>query len=275
MKLIFILHLLSFLPPSTEPLHTLNDSVLPKTQENCAGTVPFVAGRNATFSLFDGENRTVGKMVYQYDRTVEGNYRVDKYDNYGRLRRSANGKMDCSASVSNLDWTPKLLDLLAVYMDKEVKMGENQLAYPTNLNVGDALPDGAVTITIADKGRSLVQVNMRASERRVEGMEQIRAGGNVYDAFKVTYLQTVTTIINNQTCVPVVLRQTEWIAPNVGIVKTATFHNTTGKMLYGSLLNMIVNDIPPAEPVVQPAIEANSDKVIMELPTDLPSIKPE
>jgi hypothetical protein len=89
----------------------------------------------------------------------------------------------------------------------------------------------------------------------------------------------VVTTVNNQPSVPVLLRQTEWVVPSVGIVKTATFHNTTGKMLGGSLLSMLVNDIPTAEPVLIPSItpvsEPTPDKTIMELPTDLPSIKPE
>jgi hypothetical protein len=279
------MHLLFSLPLSFLFSLSANDTAKPQRTQNaqnttiCASTLPFVAGRNATFTLFDGESRNVGKMVYQYDRTVEGNYRVERYDAYGRIRRTANGNMVCSEAVSNMDWTPKLLDLMAAYPNKELKIGENQLAYPATLTVGDALPDGAVNIRIADKGRALVQVTMRATERRVETTEQIRADGNAYIAYKITYLQTVVTTVNNQASVPVLLRQAEWVVPSVGIVKTATFHNTTGKILYSSLLNRIVNDIPVSEPVqtptTSPTNEQNNDKTIMELPTDLPSIKPE
>lgn len=273
MKSLLILQAVAFLFP------TGNQAQQPSTSNSimtCTNSVPFVAGRNVTFSLFDAENRSIGKMVYQYDRAIEGSYRVDKYDTQGKLRRSANGKMDCQPSVSNLDWTPKLLDLMAAYPGKDMKTGENQLAYPSTLFVGDALPDGAVNIMISSKGRTLVEVMMRATERRIEGMEQIRAGGMVYDAFKITYLQTVVTTTNNQASVPVLMRQTEWVVPTLGIVKTTTFHNTTGKMISGSVLSVLINDIPTQMvPLLSPVLEPIPDKTILELPTDLPSIKPE
>jgi hypothetical protein len=272
---------LPFVQDTQKP--TLPPTTSAQPRAVCASILPFVAGRSTTFALFDGEGRNTGRMIYQYDKAVEGSYRVDKYDAYNHLRRTANGKIDCSPSVSSLDWTPKILDLLGTYQGKETIIGENQLAYPAQLTVGDALPDGALSVRIADRGRTLVDVNMRATERRVEAVEPIRAAGNNYDAYRITYLQTVVTTTNNQAGVPIKYRQTEWVVPNVGLVKTATADAATGKPIASSVLSSQYNEAQPiavptdTAPATTPSTLTPSEPSspnVLDLPTDLPSIVP-
>jgi hypothetical protein len=238
--------------------------------QTCADMLPFVAGRFVTFNLTDAENRQMGKLTYRYDKEQIGNYKIERTDTYGRLRRTAEGRLQCLGNLTQGDWTPKILDLLYAYRDKQVSLVQNDLLYPATLQIGDALPDGQLQVTVSDNGRVTLEVRMTAAERRVEMQELIMAGGNTYTCWRIASRQTIHTTVNNQATTPCELRQVEWVAAGVGIIKTATYSMQSGKMMYGSLLNVLGNELPAPLPV----FEVPTDPVILEIPTSYNSVPP-
>ena len=233
----------------------------------CPDLLPFVAGRYVVYNLLDSENRSAGKLIYRYDKTVTGNYKIERYDTYGRLRRMADGRLQCLGSMTGGDWTPKVLDLLQAYKDKQIDVVNNDLLYPATPQDGDALLDGRFQLTVNDRGHKAVELEMTATERKVEGQEIVRTVSGTYTAYKISFVQTIKTQVNGQVCTPYILRQVEWLTPGIGIVKTATYALNSGKMLYGSVIAAIGNEMPPPENIeIKP--EASP---ILEIPTEMPS----
>ncbi len=255
------------LPPANNAaIATANATSAPSGSE----LLPFVPGRFVTYALFDGESRNIGKMLYRYDKDVVGNYKVEKYDATGHLRRTADGKLECAGSTTDGDWTPKLLDVFFAYKNKSVSLQSNTLQYPSSMMVGDALPDGHAHLVVTDNWHQNIDVEISATQRRVESQEMVVAAGNSYLCYRVSYLQTTRTRTNGQNAVPVELRQTEWIAPTIGVVKTTTVSVLSGKTISTNIIAQIGNELPPLPVVVEPTPPAN----IIGIPNEMPSIPP-
>jgi hypothetical protein len=232
--------------------------------------LPFVPGRFLSYTLFDGENHNVGKLFYRYDKEIIGSYKIEKYDATGHLRRSGDGKLQCTSNTTSGDWTPKLLDVFFAYKDKVVSLKSNELPYPATINVGDFLPDGHAHLTVTDKWKQNADIEITASQRRVEAQELVAAAGTSYLCYRITYTQTIKTRTNNQDAVPIVFQQTEWVSATIGVVKTVTVSVATGKTINTSILSQISNELPPIStpPETPPASQ------IIEIPSELPSVQP-
>ena len=257
----------ALLPVALVPLSLAAQTVSPSN--SCAEMLPFVAGRFVTYTLTDAENRPMGKLTYRYDKDLVGNYKIERLDTYGRLRRTAEGHLQCLDSSTGGDWSPKLLDLLYAYRDQQISILQNELRYPATLKNGDVLPDGYLHIIVADHAHTALEVSMTATDRRVETQELIMAGGNTYNCLRIAFRQTIHTTVNNQPTTPCELRQVEWIAAGIGTVKTATYSMQSGKMMYGSLLHTVGNELPPI-----PVFEVPTDALLLDIPTNYPSVSP-
>ncbi len=240
------------------------------TQQTPSGSelLPFVPGRFVTYALFDGESHNTGKMLFRYDKDIVGNYKMEKYDASGHLRRTADGKLDCIGSTTGGDWTPKLLDVFFAYKNKNISLQSNDLQYPSTMMVGNALPDGHAHLVVSDNWHQNIDIEISATQRLVESQEMVVAGGNSYLCYRISYLQTTRTRTNGQNSVPVELRQTEWVAPTIGVVKTTTVSVFSGKTVSSSVISQIGNELPPAPVVLEPTPPAN----IIGIPNEMPSI---
>ena len=123
--------------------------------------------------LLDADSHNAGKLLFRYDKDVAGNYKMEKYDATGHLRRSADGKLECTGNTTGGDWTPKLLDVYFAYKDKNINLQSNDLRYPSAMSVGDALPNGYAHLVISDKWRQNIDIEILATERRVESQELV------------------------------------------------------------------------------------------------------
>lgn len=240
MKFVFFHTLLAFsafLLPTPPPL-AAQDSTVTK------GSVlfPFVAGRIQIYQLLDDEKRSLGMLSFTYDKTVTGDYKLQKTDASGRLLRTAGGKLACTSNETLADWTPKILDVLFAYRDKKCTFLTNELPYPAAIKLGDSLANGSLHLLVEDANKVCLEVQISATSRHVEAQEAISIGKTTYTCYKITSLQTVKTRRNGQEAAPVLLQQTEWISPKIGIVKSSCFSVALGKTVNTMLLTQLTDE---------------------------------
>ena len=241
MKLIFLHALLAFSAFSlraTPPLPPKDSSIV-----SGSALLPFVAGRVQTYQLLNDEKRNLGSLSFSFDKAAVGNYKVQKNDASGRLLSTADGKWNCTGLETLADWTPKIVDVLAAYRDKKCTFLTNELRYPATLRLGDTLTDGNLHLLVEEENKVCLEVQISATKRRVEMQETVSIGKTTYTCYKITYLQTVKTRRNGQEASPVLLQQTEWLAPKIGIVKSSCFSVAIGKTIQTMLLTQLTDEI--------------------------------
>jgi hypothetical protein len=122
------------------------------------------------------------------------------------------------------------------YQDMEMKMEGDYLIFPANLQTGETLPEGNMTMMMSDKknGTTAPVVRMRIYNRMVEGKESITCTAGTYDCYKINYDMKVENVAIG---IPIAfnLKVTEWIAPGKGLIKSESFRSNGKSMGYSVL----------------------------------------
>jgi hypothetical protein len=119
---------------------------------------------------------------------------------------------------------------LASYEEMGVEITSDNLVYPSNLNAGDKLPDGALKMVVKSGNATIITITLNISNRKVESRESITTDAGTFTAYKLSYDVTskMGFITTNSSVV-------EWMAQDVGLVRSETF-NKKGKLMGYSVL---------------------------------------
>ena len=108
--------------------------------------------------------------------------------------------------------------------DMEMKVDGLDLEYPGMLQPGQTLNDGNIQISFMSSGMTMMTMSVRIYNRKVEGIESVTTPAGTFECYKLTFDSEVKTILKMTT------KSVQWIAKNVGAVKTETF-DKNGKSL--------------------------------------------
>ncbi|MGE5382531.1 MAG: hypothetical protein ACM3PX_03795 [Omnitrophica WOR_2 bacterium] len=101
----------------------------------------------------------------------------------------------------------------------EASIDATDLLFPANLKVGETLPDGKMTI-----GMGMISMGVSIYNRKVLAIENVTTPAGTFECYKLSYdidLKIPVKISNSAI---------QWVAKNVGAVRTETY-NKKGKML--------------------------------------------
>ncbi len=101
--------------------------------------------------------------------------------------------------------------------DMEMTIDGLDLEYPNVLQVGQTLKDGDIRIGFSSSGMSIMNMTVKILNRKVEAIESVTTPAGTFECFKLTYDTEVKTIMK------MTVKSTQWIAKNIGAVKTETY----------------------------------------------------
>lgn len=116
--------------------------------------------------------------------------------------------------------------------DMDVVVNSDELFYPSDMTVGQTLPDGNVDIAVMANGMKMFGSTITIKDRKVEAKETIETPAGSFECLKVTSTVVTKSVMSIQTST------IQWLAEDVGVVKTETLSNK-GKLVGYQLLTGI------------------------------------
>jgi hypothetical protein len=114
----------------------------------------------------------------------------------------------------------------------EVTMDATDLDFPGDLSVGQTLKDGSITIKISSQGMAMMTMVVKIYDRKVEAIEDITTPAGTFSCYKMT------STIESKTMFTIIAKTTDWMAKNVGSVRSETYDKDgklTGYMVLTSM----------------------------------------
>ncbi|NCA79368.1 MAG: DUF3108 domain-containing protein [Sphingobacteriia bacterium] len=106
------------------------------------------------------------------------------------------------------------------------------LYYPSNLSVGQTLPEGKVQIDIAANGINMFGTTVSVINRKVEGKETIETPAGKFECLKISADVITKSAVNSEN------KTIQWLAEGVGLVKSEN-RSKDGKLISYQLLTKI------------------------------------
>jgi len=183
-------------------------------------------------TISNNKGKESGKMIYKIsDVTKSGSSATatinsEFIDTKGKTITSSTNNVKCTGGVMQMD----MKVFIPAAQQEQMKTGaanasDVYLEYPSNMNVGDQLKDGQLSMDYESSGGLKSSIQISITERKVEGKETVTTPAGTWECFKITAHNKIVSKIAG-IGIPINMDVTEWFAPGFGIVKT---ESKTGK----------------------------------------------
>lgn len=206
--------------------------------QDCKFYYPKTQGAKLEFKSFDGKDKLTGsnvqlvKEINEDENSFLALIEVQSFDKKGKDLGKNEFEAKCLNGLYSVDMKSFLdAKTMASYEDMEVEVSSNNLEIPANLNIGDELANGNLNISVYSEGMRIMGMTTAITKRKVEAKEEITTEAGTFDCYKITYTITVSTMFS------VRMEAADWIAEDIGTVKSETYSN--GKSMGYTLLTGI------------------------------------
>jgi hypothetical protein len=103
--------------------------------------------------------------------------------------------------------------------EMEVKIEQENLHYPGELEVGQTLPDAHMNMDVSMNGMTVMSMKINITDRKVEAIENMETSAGTFPCVKISYTTTSKMMMGEFTS-----KTIEWISLNVGVVRSETYN---------------------------------------------------
>ena len=196
--------------------------------QDCSNFYYLQNDKTIEMTITNNKGKETGKLTYAIsDSKKTGNSVTAKInskfvDAKGKTITTGSNNVKCENGVMQMD--------MKVFVPPAQTSGtatasEFYLEYPTNMNVGDQLKEGHLSMDTESSGGIKSTVEIDITDRKVEGKESVTTPAGTWECYKITSKNKITSRIAG-IGIPINMTVTEWFAPGFGIVKT---ESKTGK----------------------------------------------
>lgn len=207
--------------------------------QNCEAYFPMEEGAYLEMKSYDDKDKLTGTSKYTVlqknvtpDR-ISITARVESYDKDDKELMSTDLEMYCENDIFYIDMR-RFLDeeTMKSFEGMEVSMESENMEIPANLQVGQMLNDASITMTMGSGGMTMFSMKVYITNRKVEANEEITTPAGTFNCFKLSY------DIETKMMMKVTSRSVDWVAKDVGTVRSETY-NSKGKLTGYTLLTDI------------------------------------
>ena len=195
----------------------------------------FKEGNKWEITDYDHKDKKTGKQIYEIkslDENGSGWKAKMYFQTFDKKDKKVMGQeveMECKDGVIEMDMTRFIpAETLEAMKNMNVTLEVEKLDWPSDLSVGQKLSDGAIHMK-----SSMFNMSTMITDRKVESKESITTPAGTFDCFKVTYK------ISTKSFMTMELYAIDYIAENVGVVKSESYNSN--KKLTGYTLLTSVN----------------------------------
>lgn len=193
----------------------------------CKDLPQFVNGRTLIYETYDAKGKpsleqtqtvtaVFGSNENQLSATVMSSLKNEK----GKEISSAEFKILCSDEGFSMDMQMMIPgETQNAYKGMEAKVVGGNLLFPSQMSVGQSLPDGKVEVEYFNSGSRMAKVAVELIERKVESVEEVTVASGSYLAYKISAKSRVMT---ETMIMPLRIEFTTltWFDQKAGIVRT-------------------------------------------------------
>ena len=189
-------------------------------------------GKTAEITFYTKKGDESGKGVYNVSSaTMAGNggsstVRSEIFNKKGKSSAKGTNNIKCDNGVFMVDLKAFISPEQQEQIKADAQASDVYLSYPANMKAGDALPDGNMDLDIQQDNGMKTHVNVKITDRKVEGQESITTPAGTWNCFKITYHSAIKVALMG-IGIPLKADITEWFAPNFGVVKTESSKGST------------------------------------------------
>jgi hypothetical protein len=154
-------------------------------------------------------------------------------DEKGKEISSGDLHMSCEGGIFKMDMKNFIdEETMKGFEGMEITMDATDLDYPAVMAAGQALKDGSISIKVTSQGMPIMTMVVKIYDRKVEAIEDMTTPAGTFSCYKMT------STIETKTMFTMVVRSTDWVARNVGPVRSETFDKDGKLQSYMVLTSM-------------------------------------
>jgi len=207
--------------------------------------MPLVAGTEYQYQVYDSNDKPNGTVTQKIntvtpssDGMIVANITSASKDKKDKEEGTANVTVKCNGKNVYFDLQSLISDEYKKQWEgMDIKADGVYMEIPQTLTEGLTMKDGAMTITVYDKGTLFSTMKFTIYNRKVTGTESVTTPTGTYTAKKVTSDIKMETIVMGMS-IPIYTKSAEYYAAGIGVVKSEAF-NKAGKLISYQLLNKI------------------------------------
>jgi len=208
--------------------------------QDCSAFYPFEEGVSFQVTNYNKKgkvvavtNHTVNSIVTSGDAATATINSVVK-DKKGEVLTDGEYEIICEGNEVSIDvkslMNPTMFDQ---FEGMETNISGTNVVIPSNLSIGQKLPDASMTMDI-DMGGINMSMTVLMTDRTVDGEETITTPAGSFECFVINYTSNIKMGMNRTG------KAKQWLAKGVGMVKQEDY-NKKGKLTGTSLLTEFSN----------------------------------
>jgi len=224
-----LLVLISFLSTATKPA------------DDCKAYWPMKEGVKMEIKHYNKKDKLQSRSEYEILNRSEGSNSLSatvgmkSYDKKDELIFDNDYEVRCEDGVFKIDIQGVLngsqLQQMESMKDMEVSIDGNDLVMPANMNVGDELPDGSLSMSVSSSapGMGMMNFTTKIKNRKVEARESVTTEAGTFDCVVIT-----ADVETKMSFMSITFQSKDWYAEEVGMVRSESYNK--GKLQGYSLL---------------------------------------
>ncbi|WP_296620711.1 hypothetical protein [Marivirga sp.] len=199
------------------------------SQSDCNPYFLLEEGRKWTSANYNAKDKYQGKQSYEVlslteeeDGRLTANVMLISYDKKDKVVMEKEVEFTCKDGVVEMDMSKYIPEeTMESFKSMDMEMEFEAITIPENLEVGQYLEDGGVKMTIA--GPMQMNMEIKIQDRKVMAKEEIQVPAGTYDTYKINSIIKLDMMMTRET------KNVEWIAKNVGVVRSEQY-DKNGKL---------------------------------------------
>lgn len=165
------------------------------------------------------------------EATIESKF----FDKKGEEQYSANYEVRCDGQNVYVDMSSYFVQQMKAYKNMNITMESEDYILPSNLHIGEELNDAQVVATIHNNGSRFGSITLRSQNKSVTAEETITVPAGSFNCYKI---EGTMVSVSETVGIPIKfeLRNVEWYAKGIGLVKSESF-GKNGKLLGYTVLH--------------------------------------
>ncbi len=201
--------------------------------QNCSKFYPMEEGQRMEYTSYDRKDKVEGSFTYTVSDVVnEGNRTMAKMnlehkDQNGKVILRSDYNFSCEDNVVKIDFSSLMNQQMmeaAGGGEMEMEMTGTDIELPSNLTVGQSLPDANVTMKM-NMGAMSMNMTFDTVNRKVEKTESLTTSAGTFNCYVISSENKAKMMMTNTTH-----SSRMWLAEGVGMVRQDTY-NKGGKLI--------------------------------------------
>ena len=207
--------------------------------QDCSTFYQFTENAAYEYGLFDHKDKPQGRQIIRISGVSETGVGVTATVNSKFIPEKKNqetfeatSEVTCKEGTLQMDISMNMAQMTSQFSSMEVSMEGDPLMIPSDLSVGQTLPDATTKIKTGMNGMSLMSVTLSVTDRKVEGKETVTTPAGTFECYKIVQTTSMKTIMSKS------FTTEEFYAEGVGLVRTNTYKKNGKLESYQELLSL-------------------------------------